>query len=156
MPFLIRVEGTEISGETYEITTRYTCRTLQLVSGFDRDSGASPALAKGGPQTVVPDSSVELPDDPTTAADDDERGKLSLWGGTFVRFEAVPLPPAPCAFNGSLKFSLLAGSDDVFLLFGAMIAPGAAGGGLPVGVIVLTPAGERRIEIDPVNIVPAP
>ena len=62
---------------------RYTCKTLQFLSGFDRDSGSGPALAPGGPPSALPDSTVAVPDDPATPADDGERGRLSLWGGSF-------------------------------------------------------------------------
>jgi hypothetical protein len=136
-------------------TIRYTCKTLQFLSGFDRDSGSEPAIATGGPPSALPDSTVALPDDPATPADDGESGRLSLWGGSFGPVELADVN-GPCAYERSLSVKLVAGRDTLFLLWSAVITPGAADGGLPVRVTVVTEAGERRIEIDPAGVLPAP
>ena len=154
IPFMLRIDRAR-PGDSYGITLRYTCRSLQFLSGYDRDSGSGPALAPGGPQTVVPDSVAQLPDDPTTEADDGEGGRLSLWGGSFG---PVGLSDAsgPCAYGRSLNVSLLAGRDTLFLLWGTVVAPEAAEAGLPLRVTAFTDRGERRIEIDPAAITPTP
>jgi hypothetical protein len=154
VPFMLRVEGAR-SGDSYGITLRYTCRTLQFVSGFDRDSGGGPALATGGPLTALPDSTAQLPDDPTTAADDAEEGRLSLWGGSFGPLELADVT-GPCAYERRLNVSLLAGQDTLFLLWGAVVAPGAATAGPPLRVTVFTARGEQRTEIDPASVTPSP
>ncbi len=133
---------------------RYTCRTLQFLSGFDRDSGSAPALAPGGPLTALPDSIVALPDDPATAADDGERGRLSLWGGTFGPVELVA-GTTPDACERSLNVKLAARRDELFLLWGAVIAPDAVKFGLPLRITVLTARGERSIGINAAGTLPA-
>ena len=153
VPFMLRIADAR-PGVGYA-TIRYTCKTLQFLSGFDRDSGSGPALAPGGPLAAVPDSTVALPDDPATAADNSESGRLSLWGGSFGPVGLVAGTP-PDACERSLNVKLVAERDDLFLLWGAAIAPGAGGGDTPVRITVTTRRGERSIEIDPVNIVPAP
>jgi hypothetical protein len=153
VPFMLRI-GDARPGIGYAII-RYTCKTLRFLSGFDRDSGSGPALAPGGPLAAVPDSTVALPDDPATAADNSESGRLSLWGGSFGPVGLVAGTP-PDACERSLNVKLVAERDTLFLLWGAAIAPGAGGGEFPVRITVTTPRGERRIEIDPASIVPAP
>lgn len=153
VPFMLRI-GDARPGISYAII-RYTCKTLQFLSGFDRDSGSGPALAPGGPLSALPDSTAVLPDDPATPADDSEGGRLSLWGGSFGPLELVD-PTMPCADERSLNVKLVAGRDTLFLLWSAVIAPGAGGGDLPVRITVFTEAGERRIEIDPAGILVAP
>ena len=154
IPFLLRIERAR-PGDSYGITLRYTCHTLQFLSGYDRDGGNGPALAPGGPKTVVPDSVAQLPDDPGTTADDGENGRLSLWGGSFgpVRLSDVS---GPCSYGRSLDVSLLAGRETLFLLWGAVVAPGAAEAGLPLRVTAFTDRGEQRIEIDPAAVTPTP
>ena len=154
IPLMLRVEGAR-PGDSYGLTLRYTCRSLQFLSAYDRDGGSAPALAPGGPRTAVPDSIGQLPDDPTTAADDGEDGRLSLWGGTFGPVELTGVS-GPCAFERRLNVSLMAGGDTLYLLWGAVVAPGAADAGLPLRVTVFTERGERRIEIDPAAIAPGP
>jgi len=153
VPFMLRI-GDARPGVGYALI-RYTCETVQFLSGFDRDSGGEPALAPGGPPSALPDSTVALPDDPATPADDGERGRLSLWGGSFAPLELVAGTP-PHACERSLNVKLAAGRDELFLLWSAVVAPGAAKSGLPLRITVLTPQGERSIEIDPASIVPAP
>jgi len=153
VPFMLRI-GDARPGIAYALI-RYTCKTLQFLSGFDRDSGSEPALAPGGPPSALPDSTAVLPDDPATPADDSEHGRLSLWGGSFGPVELVAVtPPGEC--ERSVNVKLVAERDDLFLLWGAAIAPGAGGGKFPVRVTVTTRRGERSIEIDPASIVPAP
>ena len=142
-------------GDSYGITLRYTCHTLQFLSAYGRDSGGGPALAAGGPKTAVPDSVASLPDDPGTTADDGENGRLSLWGGSFGPVGLSDVS-GPCSYGRSLDVSLLAGRDTVFLMWGAVVAPGAAGAGLPLRVTAFTDRGERRIEIDPAALTPPP
>ena len=153
VPFMLRIADAR-PGVGYAII-RYTCKTLQFLSGFDRDSGSGPALAPGGPLSALPDSTAALPDDPATAADDSESGRLSLWGGSFGPVELVAGTP-PDACERSLNVKLVAERDELFLLWGAAITPGAGGSEFPVRITVTTPRGERRIEIDPASIVPAP
>ena len=154
IPLMLRIDRAR-PGDTYGITLRYTCRSLQFLSAYDRDSGGGPALAPGGPLTLLPDSLTRLPDDPATPADDGERERLSLWGGPFGPVELAD-GSGPCANERRLNVSLLAGRDTLFLLWGAVVAPGAAEAGLPLRVNVLTPQGERHIEIDPASVTPSP
>ena len=154
IPLMLRIDRAR-PGDTYGITLRYTCRSLQFLSAYDRDSGSGPALTPGGPLTVVPDSMARLPDDPATPADDTERGRLSLWGGSFGPLELAAVTES-CAYERSLNVKLLVAGDTLFLMWGAVIAPGAADGGLSARVTVLTERGERRIEIDPADILVAP
>jgi len=154
IPLLLRIDRAR-PGDSYGITLRYTCRSLQFLSGYDRDSGGGPALAPGGPLAIVPDSVAQLPDDPTTAADDGESGRLSLWGGSFGPVELAGVS-GPCAYERRLNVSLLAERDTLFLLWGAVVAPGAAEAGLPLRITVVTERGERRIEIGAASIWPAP
>ena len=154
IPFMLRIDRAR-PGDNYGITLRYTCRTLQFLSAYDRDSGGGPALAPGGPKTIVPDGVAQLPDDPGTTADDGENGRLGLWGGSFgpVGLSEVS---GPCSYGRSLDVSLLAGRDTLFLLWGAVVAPGAAQAGLPLRITAFTDGGEQRIEIDPAAITSTP
>ena len=72
VPLILRIADAR-PGDSYGFTIHYTCRTLQFLSGYERNSGGGPALAPGGPPTAVPDSAARLPDDPTTPADDSEK-----------------------------------------------------------------------------------
>jgi len=155
VPFMLRIADARAGPEVSYAAIRYTCKTVQFLSEFDSDSGSEPALAQGGPQAAVPDSTVAVPDDPATPADDSERGRLSLWGGSFLPVQLVAGTPHE-ACERSLNVKLAAGQDELFLLWGAVIAPGAAKPGLPLRITVVTARGERSIEIDPVNIYPAP
>jgi hypothetical protein len=154
IPLLLRIDRTR-PADSYGITIRYTCRNLLFLSEYQRDSGSGPALAPGGPLTALPDSTAQLPDDPTTTSDDAEDGRLSLWGGSFGPLELVA-PTMPCADERSLNVKLVAGQDTLFLLWGAVMAPGAATAGPPLRVTVFTERGERRIEIDPASVTPSP
>jgi len=155
VPFMLRIADARAGPQVSYALIRYTCKTVQFLSGFDSDSGSGPALAPGGPQAAVPDSTVAVPDDPATPADDSERGRLSLWGGSFLPVQ-LAAGTSPEACERSLNIKLAAGRDELFLLWGAVIAPGAAKPGLPLRITVVTSRGERSIEIDPVNIVPVP
>jgi hypothetical protein len=154
IPFMLRIEDTK-PGHSFGISIHYTCRTLAFLWRFDRDSGSAPALAQDGPRSALPDSTVALPDDPATTADDGKGGLLSLWGGSFGLVELAPVT-GPCELERSLNVSLQAGRDTLYLLWGAVVAPGAADAGLPIRLTVFTEAEQRLIEIDPVNIYSAP
>lgn len=154
VPFLFRI-GRARQGTAHFLTIRYDCEAFTLLTSYDRDHGSEPALASGGPQNAIPDTTLSIPDDPGTAADDGEAGSLSLWGGTFADIGG-PLPSSACSGEKSLTVGLAAASDELHLMWAAEVSPGAAERGAPLRLAV-QPSGAEQIsvEIDPGSVRPA-
>ena len=70
MPFMFRVTGVE-PGTQYTLAIRYDCvhrdiNAYDFLASYDRDRGAAPALAPGGPGDATPDVTFAIPDDPAS------------------------------------------------------------------------------------------
>ena len=108
IPMLLQIDQTT-PGTFYETIVRFQCKTDRS-AGFDflalpatLDSGA--ILAEPGPGRGRPDSSVPIPNDPSTTFDDGSSGRFQLWGATFQQSLQGPLPPGPC--EGEKEFHLI-------------------------------------------------
>jgi hypothetical protein len=154
VPFLLRIGRVRL-GTAHFLTIRYDCEAFALLTSYDRDYGSEPALASGGPQNAIPDTTLSIPDGPGTAADDGEAGSLSLWGGTFADIGG-PLPSSACTGEKSLTVGLTAASDELHLMWAAEISPGAAERDAPLRLAV-QPSGAEQIsvEINPGSVRPA-
>jgi hypothetical protein len=145
VPFLLRI-GRVRQGTAHFLTIRYDCEAFALLTSYDRDYGSEPALASGGPQNAIPDTTLSIPDGPGTAADDGEAGSLSLWGGTFADIGG-PLPSSACTGEKSLTVGLTAASDELHLMWAAEISPGAAERDAPLRLAV-QPSGAEQISVE--------
>ena len=149
--FLLRINRAR-PGATYPLTIRYDCRGFDFLTAYDRDAGSEPALASDGPGSPIVDSAAPIPDDPATAADDQEAGSLNLWGGSLTRVDA-PLPSTACTGEKSLSVGLSAAADTVFLMWAAQLSDTASDGGVPLRLAVrIAGGGELIFEIDPASV----
>lgn len=148
IPFVFSIDRT-IRDDTYYLTIHYDCAGFALLTSSDRDDGSGPALARGGPQSAIPDTTLVIPDDPGTHADDSERGSLTLWGGSFRGLTPI-LPISACTGEKSFTFGVAAAADTLYLMWAAEIAPGAAERDVPLRLAVQAAGAEElTIEIDP-------
>ena len=146
VPFLLRIDRA-LPATAYTLTIQYDCRGFDFLTAYDRDAGSEPALATGGPGSPIADSVAPIPDDPATAADDQEAGSFSLWGGPFTRVDA-PLPSAACTGEKRLTVGLSAVADTVFLMWAAQLSDEASNADVPLHLAVQTPGGgELSVEI---------
>ncbi len=142
-------------GDTYFLAVRYDCGGFAFLTSSQRDHGSGPALVPGGPQSAAPDTTLAIPDDPGTRADDSEERSLSLWGGSFRGLTPI-LPISACAGEKSFTVGVAAAADTLYLMWAAEIAPGAAERDTPLRLAVQpTGAEELSIEIDPDSVEPA-
>ena len=153
-PFLFRIDRAS-RGAVYSLTIRYDCEAFALLTSYDRDHGSRPALASGGPESAAADTTLSLPHEPGTGADDGEAGSLSLWGGSFTGVDG-PLPSSACSGEKSLTVGLAAAADTLHLMWAAEISLGAAERDVPLRLAVrVAGAEELSIEIDPDSVGPA-
>jgi hypothetical protein len=151
VPFLLRIERAS-RGDTYFVTFRYDCDGFAFLTSSDRDHGSEPALASGGPGSATPDTTLVIPDDPGTRADDGEGGSFSLWGGSFRGLTPI-VPISPCTGEKGLTVGLAAAADTLHLMWAAEISWGAAERDAPLRLAVQARgAGELSIEIDPESV----
>jgi len=154
IPFLFRIDRAS-RGAAYSLTIRYDCEAFALLTSYDRDHGSRPALAPGEPESAAADTTLSIPDDPGTGADDGEAGSLSLWGGSFTGVDG-PLPFSACSGEKSLTVGLAAAADTLHLMWAAEISPGAAERDAPLRLAVQAAGAEELgIEIDPESVRPA-
>jgi hypothetical protein len=151
VPFLLRIERAS-RGAAYPLTIRYDCEAFALLTSYDRDHGSEPALASGGPESAAADTTLSIPDDPGTGADDAETGSLSLWGGSFTDVGGL-LPSSPCTGEKGLTVGLAAAADTLHLMWAAEISPGAAERDAALRLVVQARGAEElSIEIDPESV----
>ena len=151
VPFLLHIDRAS-RGAAYPLTIRYDCEAFALLTSYDRDHGSEPALASGGPESAAADTTLSIPDDPGTGADDGEAGSLGLWGGSFTDVGGL-LPSSACSGEKSLTVGLAAAADTLHLMWAAEISPGAAQRDAPLRLAVqVAGAEELGIEIDPESV----
>ncbi|MEX0799776.1 MAG: hypothetical protein WD379_00995 [Dehalococcoidia bacterium] len=144
--FMLRVGGVE-PGSSFPLTIRYECEGFEFLTTFSHDAGEEPPLASGGPGSALPDAAMTVPDDPATTADDGD-GHFSLWGGTFDSVGG-PRPGSSCVIDKQITVNISAAGESLFLLWAAVVAPGASEGE-PLSISVETVDGRSAtIEIDP-------
>jgi hypothetical protein len=151
VPFVLRIDRAG-RGAAYPLTIRYDCDAFAFLTSYGRDHGNVPALASGGPESAAADTTLSIPDDPGTGADDAETGSLSLWGGSFTDVGGL-LPSSPCTGEKSLTVGLAAAADTLHLMWAAEISPGAAERDAPLRLVVKAQDTEELgIEIDPESV----
>jgi len=151
VPFLLRIERAS-RGDTYFLTIRYDCDGFAFLTSSDHADDSGPALAPGGPESATPDTTLVIPDDPGTRADDSEGGSLSLWGGSFRGLTPI-VPISACTGEKSFTFGLAAAADTLHLMWAAEISPGAAERDAPLRLAVqVAGAEELRSEINPESV----
>jgi hypothetical protein len=133
VPFALRVDNAR-PGAAYTLGIRYDClhggpSGYDYLASYDRDRGAAPALASGGPGSSLPDTSISIPDDPSISFDDDDGGRrFQAWGASFISTPDGPDPATVCrAERGqkaekSLELQFRALADTVFILWGGHLA----------------------------------
>jgi hypothetical protein len=126
VPFLLNIEQAVV-GQTYNVTLTYECRSgqtpgLEYLTYFDGASGELAAQSPPGPQRPFPDTTVVLPDDPSTPGDD-QIDLLPVWGGAPESLPTGPLPADGCVDEKSVVMRLRALSDTVHIMWGAQLGP---------------------------------
>ena len=154
VPFLLRIDEAG-RDSVYLLVIRYDCKGLALLTSYGRDHGSGPALASGGPESSDADTTLSIPDDLGTGADDAEAGSFSLWGGTFTGVSRL-LPSGACTGEKTLAVGLKAAADTLYLMWAAEISPEALGRDAQLRLAVHAPGVEEvSIEIDPESVGPA-
>lgn len=127
VPFLLQIEGAA-PGTTYKVAIAYDClssgkHAFDYLGGLQK-TNTEPVLTSPGPGSIVPDSALVPPGDPSTTFDDTQDDSLKAWGAVFSAASS-PTPQTDCAGTKTVSLSLLAQDRTVSLVWTGHLASGS-------------------------------